>query len=57
MAVLAEGPQVIRDVWPVGEDMVHLIGGVAAEYAEAAIAFENCAPDLVPVFGEFLTAP
>lgn len=49
MAVLAEAPQVILDVRAIGEYVVHLVGLVAAEYAESTVPFEDCVPDLLPV--------
>ena len=57
VAVLAEAPQVIRHVGAIGEDMVHLVCGVAAEHAHATIPFEDRLPDLRPVLRELLTAP
>ena len=49
MAVLAKAPQIVWDVWPIREDVVHLVRLVATEHTEAAIPFEDCVPDLLPV--------
>ena len=57
MAVLAETPEIVRDVRPIGEDMIHLISRAAAEHAHTAIPFEDRLPDLRPVLRELLTSP
>ena len=57
VAVLAEAPQVIRHVGSVGEDVVHLIRPGPTEHTDAAIAFKDRTPDLLPVLRELLTAP
>ena len=57
MAVLAEAPQVVWDVWAIREDMVHLVSAVAAEHTEPAVTLKDCGPNLPPVPGKLLTAP
>ena len=57
MAVLAETPEIVRDVRPVREDVIHLIRLVAAEHAKPAVTLKDRAPDLLPVLRELLTAP
>lgn len=57
VAVLAEAPQVIRDVRAVREDVVHLIRLIATEHAKTAVTLKDRAPDLLPVLRELLTAP
>ena len=57
MAVLAEAPQVIRDVRAVWEDVVHLIRPGTTEHATPAVALKDREPDLLPVLRELLTAP
>ena len=57
MAVLAEAPQIVRYMGSVGEDVVHLIRPGPTEHTDAAIAFKDRAPNLLPILREFLTAP
>lgn len=57
VAVLAEAPQIVWDVRPIREDMVHLIRPSATEHAKTAVTLKDRAPDLLPVLRKLLTAP
>lgn len=56
VAALAEASQVVGHVWPIGEDMVHLVCRGTAEDARFRIPTQDYLSDFRPVLWELLAA-
>lgn len=57
VAVLAEAPQVIRDVRAVREDVVHLIRLTTTEHTDTTVSFEDSGPNFRPILRQLTAAP